>query len=243
MFQKHLLDCQNDVFSELLHSHPWTDLSPDRKAAMLVSPKPDSIPIVRTTCPTVACWVFQSVHLRLMQAVDIASCRSHSFNNAMAEVYGPGYTKMRYHTDCALDLENDSRICIFSCYEEKGDHPRKLVIRDKVNGEVQEILMDHLSVIVFDVRANSRHVHKIVSDGSRTRGRWLGLTMRTSKTFVTGQPHGLVFRNDGLTMTAATEDEKRWFFELKKFENKSPDFKYPDIRFSLADFRPPVTVA
>lgn len=244
MFRKCRLDYRNDAFLELLQSHAWTDLSPHRKAAMLVSPDADSIPVVRTTSPTVACSVFQPVHLRLLHAVDIASGRAHSFNNVMAEVYDPGYTKMRFHTDCALDLESGSQICIFSCYEKEDDHPRRLVIRDKVNGEVEEIVMEHCSIILFDMDANIRHVHKIVSDGSGSRARWLGLTMRTSGTFVTPQEdEAVVFRKDGLPMLTATEDDKRWFFEMKKQENKSPDFKYPHIQFSLADFRLLSTVA
>lgn len=208
---------------------------------MLVSADAGSLPIVRTTCSTVPCWSFTPVHLGLMQAIDIASGVAHNFNNAMAELYEPEYSKMRFHTDCALDLEDASQICIFSCYEDEHDVPRKLVIRDKVSGEVQETSMDHSSVIVFDTGANSRHVHKIVSGGCRTR--WLGLTMRTSKTFVTRRADETVVFHDGLRMSTATEDDKKRFFEMKKQENQLTDYKYPHVQFSLADFRLPPTAA
>lgn len=233
MFCKYRLEYWNDAFQEFFHAHAWTNLSHDRRAAMLVLPDADFIPIVRTTCPTVSCWCFGLVHLRLMQAIDSASGNAHSFNNAMAEVYDPEYTKMRFHTDCALDLEDDSEICIFSCYEDECDHPRTLVTRDKESGKVEEMSMDHLSVIIFDVGANSRHVHKIVSNGCKAR--WLGLTLRTSKTFVTRQ--SVVFRHDGSKMTAATEHDRSMLFKLKGQENKLSSFKYPHIQFSLAEFK------
>lgn len=177
-----------------------------------------------------------------MQAIDTATGETHGFNNAMAEVYDPEYTKMRFHTDCALDLEDASQICIFSCYEDEHDVPRKLVIRDKVSREVQETSMDHSSIIVFDTGANSRHVHKIVS-GGRARARWLGLTMRTSKTFVTRQPDETIVFHDGLRMLTATEDDRKRFFQMKKKENELTDFRYPHVQFSLADFRLQPTAA
>ena len=110
-------------------------------------------------------------------------------NNSLIECYTSDYTKMGAHSDQALDLADDSFIAIYSCYENPGSlkTPRTLLVRSKLFEEDNfEIPMTHGRVVIFSTDANRRFSHKIVLKGGATQkqGRWLGVTFRTSKTFV-----------------------------------------------------------
>jgi hypothetical protein len=76
---------------------------------------------------------------------------------------------MSFHSDQALDLEDESSIAIFSCYEypERAIPPRKLVVESKEPcASPFEIPLTNHSLIVFSLDTNRRFKHKIVLDKS-----------------------------------------------------------------------------
>lgn len=151
--------------------------------------------------------------------------------------------------------ELSSCIAVFSCYDNPDGANRKLVVEPKVMTGTEhgdgtfEIPLRHNSVVVWNLDANRRFRHKIVLDnknrGVGTRGpaakvpdsRWLGVTFRTSKTFVkyTSQPETsatvvAALLEDGTPLTLATRDDEqqtREFYSLRGRENRETSFVYP----------------
>merc|ERR1712070_686 len=104
-------------------------------------------------------------------------------------MYTNEYTKMGFHSDQDVDLEHGSFIAVFSCYKwpELASPPRKLVVESKEPGGGKfEIPLTHNSVVVWSTETNRRFQHKIVLDTAvkPPENQWLGITFRTSKTFV-----------------------------------------------------------
>ena len=111
------------------------------------------------------------------------------YNNALIENYTNAYRTMGFHSDQALDLQPGSLIALFSCYSdpELATPPRKLVVEPKEagGGGGFEVPLEHNSVVVFSLHANTRFRHKIVLDAADApENTWLGGTFRTSRTFV-----------------------------------------------------------
>ena len=155
----------------------------------------------------------------------------------MVELYDSSYTKMGFHTDQAQDLALDSYICIFSCYEgntcESDEPPRMLVVKNKQTGLVTEYPMRNHECIVFSTITNAAHVHKIVGGGCRRR--WLGVTFRTSKTFVERREDELFFVGSGRLLRRATEEDAMEMRKCKGRENKEADFLWPDMNFTIGE--------
>jgi hypothetical protein len=174
------------------------------------------------------------------------------FNNASLEIYDAQYTSMKYHSDQALDLNPNSYIALFSCYE-GGDvdtqQARKLRIQNKKTLIETELVLDHNSVVLFSVNTNKENLHKIIATTTpqdQHLPRWLGLTARLSKTFVnydeeTCQMHFENIDTDAaagertVLMLARTEEERAFFRRCKGQENRDANFVYPRIEFTLSE--------
>ena len=146
MFTKTILNTEN-VFSNTIVK--FENVTKGRLGAVLVD-NVDVIPIVRTT--TVyqdPVQEFKPVHREIIKKL------GHPVNNALIEIYDDRYRKMRYHSDQALDLEEDSYICIFSCYENPSlGGFRTLCITNKSTNEKTKIVLEHNSVVAFSTSAN-----------------------------------------------------------------------------------------
>lgn len=203
------------------------------------------MPLVRTTTrygnPAQR---FRAVHERLAGRVEERVGVVVGFNNALIEAYTNAYTTMGSHSDQALDLADGSFIAVFSCYGAPDAGPlRKLVFEAKEpGGERFEIPLAHNGV-VFSVESNRRLRHKIVLDGSgqSADSRWLGLTFRTSKTFVRFRD-GRAYLTEGVRLTLADEELRREFFRLRRRENEETGFVYPLVTYTISesDLVPPV---
>jgi len=261
----------DDMYTELLKSVVFEDVCKGRKGAVLV--KPDEVrgvPIVRTTTKyrrPAQC--FHPVHDRLVEKIQrsVASALSPptttvEFNNALIEHYNEKYATMGFHSYQALDLEDDSYIGVFSCYKNPNQAipcpPRKLIVKSK-RGEqeadqptIQEIPMQHNSVILFSMETNKKFQHKIVLDSSAavgTGGRatstdnpWIGVTFRLSKTHVNYQRGGEVYFEDGKRrLILANGDQSREFYKQRKLENQQENFLYPHMEYTISqsDLIPP----
>ncbi len=237
MFQKMILNLKSDMFDELSKANNWEQLSNERQGANLMMVQPEGrIPLVRTTTDNyIPSQSFAAVHLMIIKSITDAFVDTIIyFNNAMAEIYDPKYTKMRFHSDQNLDLAPESHICIYSCYEHPGEpHPRRLIVKNKITGEKSEISLEQNSAIIFSVSTNDHHLHKIVGGQEKTESKWLGITFRVSKTMIEKRGDKLFFDKTDRELTKATEEERKEFFRYKQLQNTKVDFVPPNISYAL----------
>lgn len=235
---------EGDTFAELSASVRFEVLGKGRQGAVLTRRDARGAPLVRTTTRyNSPAQCFGAIHERLARQIQTAAALAVAFNNALIETYTNEYTTMGAHSDQALDLADDSFIALFSCYERPlaVRAPRKLLVESKVSGARLEVPLSHNSAVVFSVAANRLFKHKIVLDGcSVTENRWLGVTFRTSKTFVRYRD-GAAHFEDGTRLTLADEEQAREFYGLRRCENADTNFTYPRLTYTVSesDLLPP----
>ncbi|MEU5286674.1 alpha-ketoglutarate-dependent dioxygenase AlkB [Streptomyces sp. NPDC020755] len=250
-FSDEILVCavptEGDLFSELSASAQLEELGKGRRGAVLTgTDEADGVPLVRTTTRySSPAQRFRAVHERLARRVQERAALPVGFNNALIESYTNAYTRMGSHSDQALDLADESFIAVLSCYRfPEAGPPRKLIFESKESGDERfEVPLTHNGVVAFSVGANRRLRHRIVlEDPSRTADNlWLGVTFRTSKTFVRyrdGQAH----LSRGARLTSADEEQRSEFYRLRRRENRETDFSYPPLTYTVSesDLMPPV---
>jgi hypothetical protein len=234
-FRSWALPASNTLFEALLASARFEELGKGRRGAVLVKlDEAGAVPLVRTTTqyrsPSQR---FHEIHDRLAQEIQ-QSGLSCAFNNALIEHYTNAYSTMKRHTDQALDLAEESTIAVFSCYRDPDRPSRRLVVKSK-EGEVApfEVPLVHGGVVAFSLATNRRFTHTIALTANAPNNEWLGITYRTSKTFmhfIDGHPH---FAN-GERLTLATDDQRRELFQLKRRENDEASFRYPPISYTIS---------
>lgn len=246
-FRRLELPDEPNLFEQLYASADFEQLGKGRQGTVLVEPDPTrGTPIVRTTSlyeRPAQC--FGSLHRRLAQQIQALAGLPFALNNALIEAYTNSYARMGFHSDQALDLRADSTIALFSCYEhpDRATPPRALVIESKqAEGERFELALTHHSVVLFSLATNQRFRHKIVLDRGRQppENRWLGLTLRTSGTFVR-TTQGQARFESGAPLRLANEQQQKAFYQLRGRENRETDFCYPplDYTISASDLLPP----
>jgi len=264
MFDQHVLNLgEANYFETLSNSFYYSSEFVGRRGGILVKCDVDkSVPIIRTTTPyTQGPCVFDQVHMNIIKQIhnihnidDTYSDNQMQFNNAMIEHYTKEYRKMKFHTDQSLDLEDESVICLFSCYKNPSTtNTRTLVVRNKKSGETQRHILHHNSVILFTTKTNKEHVHKIVLEQTKLKSKinenldaeWIGITFRVSKTFVTPsttnspcyfitRDNGNIKESENRILRLATEQERVEFLKLKGCENIEQDFVYPKLDYTLS---------
>jgi hypothetical protein len=233
----------DNPFEELLASAPFEDLGKGRRGTVLVKVDDQgAVPLVRTTTQYRApAQPFLDIHDRLAQEIRRSGSLSCALNNALIEHYTNAYSTMKRHSDQALDLAEESSIAIYSCYRDPQRPSRRLVVKSKEPGGASfDIPLSHGSVVAFSLDTNRRFTHTITLCESAPENDWLGITFRTSKTFVRvvdGQP---CFSN-GARLTLANEGQRREFFHMRRRENDETSFAYPSIPYTISesDLRPP----
>lgn len=262
-FSDDILTCalpiEANVFAELSASARLEDVGKGRRGAVLTrSDGTGGVPLVRTTTRySSPAQHFRAVHERLARHIQERAALPVGFNNALIESYTNAYTRMGSHSDQALDLADDSFIAVFSCYRQpEAGPPRKLIFESKdssknsgedsgkdTRDETFEIPLSHHGVVVFSADANRRLRHRIVLENpsGAADNLWLGVTFRTSKTFVRyrdGQAH----LPRGARLTSADEQQRSEFYGLRRRENKETDFVYPPLTYTVSesDLLPPV---
>jgi hypothetical protein len=112
MFSKFDMNYKNNLFEELSKSTKFEKLGKGRYGAVLADIHKNVVPIVRTTTKyNNPIQKFSQIHYDIMKNI-----KDINFNNALIEIYDKVYTKMGEHSDQALDLDINSYICLFSCY-------------------------------------------------------------------------------------------------------------------------------
>ncbi len=230
-------------FEELLASVRFDDVAEGRRGTVLVKVDDSvGIPLVRTTTPYPGpAHRFAGIHDRLAQDVRRIASLPCELNNALVEHYTNAYSTMKRHSDQALDLADDSSIAIYSCYRDPTLPSRRLVVKGKEPGAVAfEIPLSHGSVVEFSLDTNRRFTHTIALSANAPANDWLGITFRTSKTFVRfvdGQP----WLPSGTRLTLASADQRSEYFQLRRRENDETHFTYPVVPYTISpgDLVPP----
>ncbi|MGW2179793.1 alpha-ketoglutarate-dependent dioxygenase AlkB [Streptomyces sp. NPDC001732] len=241
------LPIEENLFSELSASARLEDVGKGRRGAVLTKiDEAGGVPLVRTTTRySGPAQRFRAVHERLAQQIQERAALPVGFNNALVESYTNACTTMGSHSDQALDLADESFIAVFSCYRHpEASPPRKLVFESKESGgERFEIPLAHNSVVAFSVESNRRLRHKIVLDApARTAdNQWLGVTFRTSKTFVRFRD-GHMYLPQGARLVSADDEQRKEFYRLRRRENNETDFVHPPLTYTISegDLLPPV---
>lgn len=247
MFKKCILnDIDKHVYQHLLHSTILENVAKGRKGAIVVDSKEQLIPIVRTTSkyknPPQP---FQQVHYEIIKEINKQFNSYFTFNNVLVEMYNNEYKTMAFHSDQALDLCDDSYIALFSCYDihDTKSHLRKLIVKKKTTNNdngIEEIVLDHCSIVLFSTRVNAEYLHKIILDSRKDNEdvHWIGLTFRLSKTYVqfeNGNPYlHLVGNSLQPSLRLANEDEEKIMYKQRSMENKKSDFMYSNMNFTLS---------
>ncbi|MEU3777334.1 hypothetical protein AB0F11_29850 [Streptomyces sp. NPDC032472] len=241
------LPTDEDLFAELSASVRWEDVGKGRRGATLTKAnEAGDVPLVRTTTRySSPAQRFRAVHERLAQRIQERAALPGGFNNALIETYTNAYTTMGSHSDQALDLADESFIAIFSCYQHpEVTPPRKLIFESKESGgEKFEIPLAHNGIVAFSVELNRRLRHKIVLDlpAQAAANQWLGVTFRTSKTFVRFHD-GRAHLPQGVPLVLADDEQRHDFYRLRRRENKETAFAYPLLTYTISesDLMPPV---
>jgi hypothetical protein len=234
-FRSWLLPAAENPFEELLGCVQFDDVTKGRRGTVLVKVDASGIPIVRTTTSYCApAQPFRSIHDRLAQEIRERSSLSHAFNNALVEHYTNAYSTMKRHSDQALDLADASSIAVYSCYRDPQRASRRLIVKPKESGTAFEVPLDHGGVVVFSLDTNRRFTHAIALRANAPDNEWLGITFRTSSTFVRfvdGQPT----LSTGVRLTLANEEQRREFFQMRRRENDETSFAYPSISYTVSE--------
>jgi hypothetical protein len=243
--EKYVIDT-NVSFEELSKATIFESVTKGRQGAVIVDKSTNEfIPIVRTT--TIykrKCQQFLQMHSDIINKIRSATNINLEFNNALVEIYDQQYKTMGFHSDQAQDLQENSYICIFSCYDASTKGLRKLVIKEKTDASKETIInMDHNSVILFSTETNKKYLHKIILDTdtnteSYIDNKWLGITFRLSKTFIYFVDEASYFkpyfRHNNKQLTIANNEEKKEFYKYRSLENKEIDFTWPDLTYTLS---------
>ena len=238
MFSKYDIKLKDNIFEELANSAKFEKLSKGRQGTVLTHVHNNIIPIVRTTTKyNIPSQPFKQVHCDIINKINtvLKTNQNLYFNNALIEMYDMNYTTMGEHSDQALDLDPDSYICLFSCYNNiETKDIRSLKIKNKTTNELSEIKLFNNSIILFSVKTNSNYLHKIVLDNVKTNDIWLGLTFRLSKTFIQFINEIPYFYKTNRILRLANEEELKEFYSLRQKENKSIMFEYPELNYTIS---------
>lgn len=235
MFNKFILDFPANLFDQLSNSIEFENIADGRKGANLINCMNNLIPLVRTT--TVYHKPHQNflpIHFHIIDHINKVAENNLEFNNALVELYDYKYRNMKYHSDQSIDLNENSYICLFSCYDDPiTNNLRKLKIKNKISNECFDIILDHNSVVIFSTNTNRKHLHKIVLEQNTSNNLWLGITFRQSKTFIFFNNELPYFSNNKL-LTLADEDQRRNFFKCRSLENSNIEYVYPEINYTIS---------
>lgn len=234
MFTTFQLSLDSNIFEDLSNSVVLEKITSGRKGAVVTDVKDGLVPIVRTTtCYFTPAFYFSAVYKILIEEIrEVTKNKELMFNNALVEIYNSEYRKMGYHSDQSLDLDPESFICIFSCYDKDTHDVRKLIIKNKTTNEVSELLMPHNSIILFSTDTNKKYLHKIILDTCKTNSQWLGVTFRLSKTFVSFR-NGTPYIGEKI-LRYVDGKESSEFYKMRSEENKKVDYEYPEIDYTIS---------
>ena len=177
-------------FNDLITSFNFPIVKHGKTMVTIVSTITDEIPIVRTTTQNKEpVQRFALVIYRIIDKIkQTLNMPELEFNNGMVEIYDNSYYNMKFHTDQALDIKEDSYILLFSCYEDPNNTHRILRIKNKNSLNItNDIKLENNGFVLFSIATNSKHLHQITLDNKTDKNKlnkWCGVTLRLSKTYI-----------------------------------------------------------
>lgn len=238
MFIKYIFDFINNPFTIFINDigDKFEDICEGRKGINAVKLNDNMVPIVRTTTVySKSAFEFTPIFNNLVNSIKrISKIDDIDFNNGLVELYDSTYRKMGFHSDQSLDLVDNSYICICSFYD--NINPlcyRKLVIKNKLSKEVNEIILEPNSFVIFPTETNKIYLHKIILNNINSNLLWLGITFRLSKTFI-NFINGTPFINNNIILRLADNKESEEFRKLKGMENQHIEWIYPNIDYTIS---------
>lgn len=257
-FYKTTIPLKANCFDSLSKEITLESLGKGRLGNHIVKQATNGVPLVRTTSKfTIPPYYFSENHLHILEKINqtlISEGKPEAkFNCGLIEIYDENYTKMGYHSDQNLDLEQDSYIGLFSCYKNPETltdaSTRVLRIKDKSTEQEFDIKLTHNTLVLFSVEMNAKYAHKIILENPNREAlkladnKWLGITFRTSKTLVKFKNNTSYFE-DGAVMELANETQEKEFYKQRGEENRSLNFTYPSLKYTLskADLMLPLKV-
>jgi hypothetical protein len=236
MFYK-IYNLSKHIFDDIKKQCDFEILGIGRKGCIIIDKINNKIPLVRSTTQyTTNAGKFSDIHYDIIDCIKSKTKLDLDFNNAMMEIYDDNYRKMKYHCDQSLDLKDDSFIGIYTLYQNekiKDCDKRVLRVKNRITNKVDDIIMDHNSMILFSLETNKKYLHKIVLPNNKTNNKWLGITFRESKSFIEFIDNIPYLNNKKIHL--ANDDEKIMFYKLRSSENKDMYFKYPDIDYTISE--------
>jgi hypothetical protein len=249
MFNQYKIECSKNIFFQLKEQINFENITTGRIGGNILNIQNNLIPIVRTTTKYKnPAHCFTNLHFELINKIkDISNISHLTFNNALIEIYTNEYKTMKFHSDQALDLKNNSYICIYSCYSNPLNHDlRKLIIKNKLSNEIKEINLFNNSITIFSTTDNSENLHKIILDTNICfdNSEWMGITFRLSKTFIkfiNEIPY--FYETNNILKLVSCEKEKKEFYNQRKLENQNNEFTYQNINYTISpsDLLYPIT--
>ena len=219
-------------YQDLIGSVKFEEITKGRCGAVIATLNNNTIPIVRTTTKyNNPIQPFGNIHYKLIENIKKISVNELSFNNALIEIYDSKYKSMGLHTDQALDLADNSYICLYSCYDD-CKNSRTLNIVNKTTNKKSEIILEHNSIVLFSLETNKNFLHQIVFNNN-SQNNWLGITFRLSKTFINFINEIPYFYNSERILKLANNEETKEFYKLRKNENTNIDFKWPNLDYTI----------
>lgn len=148
MFNVYKIDSYE--YDDLIDSIKFEEITKGRFGTVIGDLKNDIIPIVRTTTKyNNPIQSFNNTHYQLIENIKQISKMDLMFNNALIEIYDDRYKSMGLHTDQALDLEEDSYICLYSKYNNDNNNSRTLNIINKTTNIKSEIILENNSIVLY----------------------------------------------------------------------------------------------
>jgi hypothetical protein len=241
MFNKKILSMDNNLFKKLTESIIFEEIIDGRKGAILVDKKDDLFPLVRsTTIYNKPAQLFSKIHYDILEKIKNAT--NLDFNNALIEIYDSKYCTMRYHSDQSLDLVDNSYICLFSCYEKENKDYRTLRVKEKNQGNIENITLDNNSIVYFDTNTNIKYLHKIILEKNTINNKWIGITFRLAKTYIIFINESPYFSHNNSQLFFANVEQQKEYYKLRSLENLSTNYNYNDINYtiSISDIMKPI---
>ena len=223
---QYYLPADEPWFTELSDGVRFERGSRGREGTVLVADRV-TVPLMRSTTQYAGPHqVFRPALIKLAAAIgDLLPASEHTFNNALVERYDCTYRTMGAHSDMAIDLADNSLICVFSCYNHGGDI-RSLVCTEKDTGVVTSVPLAHNSFVTFSTELNRRMRHKIVASCGMPEDRsaiWLGVTLRVSKRAITFDEDGRPWLRRGVPLVLADdEDQRAHLYKRRGWKTRRP---------------------
>jgi hypothetical protein len=127
-------------------------------------------------------------------------------------------------------------------FEKENKDYRILKVKEKNSNKIDNIILDHNSIVYFNMDTNIKHLHKIILEKNTINNKWLGITFRLSKTyikFINESPH---FSHNNSQLIFANEEQQKEYYKKRSIENSSVDYNYNDINYtiSISDIMKPI---